>query len=239
MNIFVLDEDPVRAAQMQCDKHVVKMALESAQLLCSVFNPDKPGLPLKSTHENHPAALWAQQDTHHYAWLLRHACALFQEYTYRYGRAHACAHVPAWVASRVSGVPDAEATLDVSHIFVGPEGYRQNDGTVAAYRRYYMMEKRRFARYTRREPPDWFKQSLADPPTVPIKALRRTSLLLGIPGRITPRYALLSLHDAHLPGIPAVGAKPLKIWYDGTTDSNHFELAPHSMQVLKKLREYA
>ena len=33
MNIFVLDRDPVIAAQLQCDKHVVKMIVESAQML--------------------------------------------------------------------------------------------------------------------------------------------------------------------------------------------------------------
>lgn len=35
MNIFVLDQDPVIAAQLQCDKHVVKMIVESAQMLCT------------------------------------------------------------------------------------------------------------------------------------------------------------------------------------------------------------
>ena len=33
MNIFVLNKDPVLAAQEQCDKHVVKMIVESAQML--------------------------------------------------------------------------------------------------------------------------------------------------------------------------------------------------------------
>jgi len=34
MNIFYLDSDPVKAAQIQYNKHVVKMILESAQMLC-------------------------------------------------------------------------------------------------------------------------------------------------------------------------------------------------------------
>ena len=33
MNIFYLDSDPVKAAQMQCNAHVVKMIVESAQML--------------------------------------------------------------------------------------------------------------------------------------------------------------------------------------------------------------
>ena len=35
MNIFYLDKDPVKAAEYSCDKHVVKMILESAQMLCT------------------------------------------------------------------------------------------------------------------------------------------------------------------------------------------------------------
>ena len=33
MNIFYLDKAPEIAAQLHCDKHVVKMILESAQML--------------------------------------------------------------------------------------------------------------------------------------------------------------------------------------------------------------
>jgi hypothetical protein len=239
MNVFVLDDDPVLAAQMQCDKHVVKMALESAQLLCSMYPPDYPGLPVKVTHYNHPSAVWARACPQNYLWLLKHARALFKEYTYRYGRVHVLDSVPSWTEDNSVAAHVGTPRLPRSHVFVGPTGYEGNDGVVAAYRRYYMMEKRRFATYTRRSPPDWFKQALADPPTVPIKASRRTPLLLGIPSTIKHTHVFLSLYDAHIPGMPAFGSKPLKIWYDGTTDSPHYELAPHSMRVLKKLREYA
>ena len=33
MNIFILNDDPVIAAQEQCDKHIPKMVVESAQML--------------------------------------------------------------------------------------------------------------------------------------------------------------------------------------------------------------
>lgn len=36
MNIFVLDQDPVKAAEYLCDRHIIKMLLESTQLLCTV-----------------------------------------------------------------------------------------------------------------------------------------------------------------------------------------------------------
>jgi len=90
MNIFVLSYSPVKAAQYQCDKHVVKMCLESVQLLCTVlrlkgYNSDKL---YKMTHKNHPTTLSLLDNRTNLSWLLAHTAALFREYTYRYGKVH-------------------------------------------------------------------------------------------------------------------------------------------------------
>ena len=82
MNIFYLDKDPVKAAQLQYNKHVVKMILESAQMLCTVHryfgNED---VPYKSTHLNHPSTVWARTNNRNYMWLYQHMMALGDEYT--------------------------------------------------------------------------------------------------------------------------------------------------------------
>ena len=65
MNIFVLDNDPFKAAEYQCDKHVVKMVLETAQLLCSAHET----APYKRTHYNHPCAIWTRSSLSNYMWL--------------------------------------------------------------------------------------------------------------------------------------------------------------------------
>ena len=56
MNIFCLDEDPIKAVQMMCDKHIVKMILESAQLMSTAhreLDGDNANENLyKSTHKN-------------------------------------------------------------------------------------------------------------------------------------------------------------------------------------------
>ena len=70
MNIFVLHKDPVVAAQMQCDKHVVKMLLESAQMLCSPFEPGSA--PYRRSHYNHPCSKWARESSSNYQWLWDH-----------------------------------------------------------------------------------------------------------------------------------------------------------------------
>jgi len=96
MNIFYLDKSPVLSARYQCDKHVVKMILESAQLLCTAHRVldytltsehDSKGL-YKSTHKNHPSAIWARSGYEQYSWLYHHFIALGNEYEYRYHKKH-------------------------------------------------------------------------------------------------------------------------------------------------------
>ena len=91
MNIFYLDKDPVKAAKMQYNKHVVKMILESAQMLCTAHHcimGSDADVPYKSAHKNHPSTIWARQSAQNYAWLYYHMMALGAEYTKRYGKKH-------------------------------------------------------------------------------------------------------------------------------------------------------
>jgi len=90
MNIFYLDKNPDEAAKQQINKHVVKMILESAQMLCTAhreFGDENDSL-YKRTHLNHPSCVWVRQSTQHYTWLYKHMLALGKEYTRRYGRTH-------------------------------------------------------------------------------------------------------------------------------------------------------
>ena len=90
MNIFYLDKDPTTAAILQYNKHVVKMILESAQMLCTAHHEllYDPEVPYKPAHVNHPSTIWCRQNTRHYFWLYEHMLALGHEYTNRYGKEH-------------------------------------------------------------------------------------------------------------------------------------------------------
>jgi len=77
MNIFYLDSDPVKAAQIQYNKHVVKMILESAQMLCTAHHcygssEQKANVPYKQAHLNHPSTIWARRSRTTYMWLYDH-----------------------------------------------------------------------------------------------------------------------------------------------------------------------
>ena len=103
MNIFVTDRDPIKSAQVLPDKHIVKMPLETCQMLSIIYSKwyynwgdlhKKDGTPYfteKGGFRNHPCTVWAAQNHYNTAWLIQHGCALSREYTHRYGKVHGCA----------------------------------------------------------------------------------------------------------------------------------------------------
>ena len=93
MNIFYLDKCPDKAARLQYNKHVVKMILESAQMLCTAHHcyGDKDqveNVPYKQAHLNHPSTIWTRRSKSTYMWLYNHMIALGDEYKKRYGKTH-------------------------------------------------------------------------------------------------------------------------------------------------------
>ena len=160
MNIFYLDRDPEIAAQMMCDKHVVKMILESAQMLSTAHrvldgdeHADNVGM-YKMTHKNHPSAIWARTNSSNYEWLWEHMEALMTEYTHRYGKHHATERLDhsLWEFPKNIFHGDNEFTDPPQCM---PD-YCKNDDAVSAYQTYYILEKSDFATWKRRDKPEWF-----------------------------------------------------------------------------------
>ena len=158
MNIFYLDRDPVVAAQMMCDKHVVKMILESAQMLSTAHRvldgdeyADDTGL-YKMAHKNHPSTIWARSGALNYDWLWRHMRALMREYTYRYGMHHATERLITPLAKYPSNISFGAPLSDPPQCM--PDDCKDAD-TITAYRTYYIVEKLSFATWKRRTKPEW------------------------------------------------------------------------------------
>ena len=139
MNIFYLDEDPFKAAKVQYNKHVVKMILESAQMLCAAHhvlgNPDD--VPYKLAHKNHPSTIWVRENSLHYDWLYEHMIALGNEYTKRYGKTHLsitkCKHL--WFTPKDIPIKPFEQPPQCM-----PDEYKDKC-SVKAYWNYYISEK--------------------------------------------------------------------------------------------------
>lgn len=174
MNIFVLDSDPAIAAQMLCDKHVVKMILESAQLLSTthrfldgneyidyskngrrIKRWDHPEAALyKAVMINHPCTIWTRSSWRNYSWLAAHAFVMCKEYTYRYGKIHSAEPLIDWL--RVNYPKDLPRTRLTPFAQAMPDQYKMPGNAVEAYRSYYIGEKKRFAKWTKRKTPEWF-----------------------------------------------------------------------------------
>jgi hypothetical protein len=158
MNIFVLHANPRSAAKMACDKHVVKMSLETAQMLCTVARENKyeESFLYKSAHLNHPCTRWAAESYSNWEWLCRHGLALCSEYTYRYGKTHKCEEIISRVYKDGLGPKKKLFRGMTPFAQAMPEQYKSKNA-VTAYREYYLGEKKRFAKWTNRNPPKWWR----------------------------------------------------------------------------------
>jgi hypothetical protein len=92
MNIFATDPCPVISAKNLDTKRVIKMILESAQMLCTALRHHGAShlAKYRETHKNHPSNVWARETRSNYEWLLKHFDALLSEYTRYCGKHHAC-----------------------------------------------------------------------------------------------------------------------------------------------------
>ena len=105
MNIFVTDRCPIQSARNLPDKHIVKMPLETCQMLSIIYSDwyygvgklyKSDGTPYRTAHgafRKHPCTMWAAATPYNLAWLIRHGYALCHEYNLRYGKVHTCLDV--------------------------------------------------------------------------------------------------------------------------------------------------
>lgn len=172
MNIFFVDTDPRKAAQSLCDKHVVKMILESAQLLSTAhrvmdgvqyleggrkrwrLEDSRDELLYKATHWNHPCCLWIQESVENYNWLAEHFHALLEEYIHRYGKVHKCQSL----CYDLMSPPFMLKIWDRTPVKLAmPEEFKRYTTESLCYREYYISKQYKFSmKWTSREIPDWF-----------------------------------------------------------------------------------
>jgi len=144
MNIFYVDKDPANAAMCLPDKLVVKMPLESAQMLSTAHRLlsgddycDERGIYLKA-YMNHPCTIWARETSQNYLWLYYHFYFLCREYETRYDRQHlSFTKLNDALSQLPLNIPDAGLTTMPQAM---PDEYKNND-PVQAYRDYVVNEK--------------------------------------------------------------------------------------------------
>jgi hypothetical protein len=152
MNIFYLDSDPRKCAEYHNNKHVVKMILETAQLLCGSHWATSGEAPYKLSHKNHPCSIWVREDLNNYLWLCELGLELCSEYTDRYGKRHKTEDIINWCRENTPKIPKIKFTHPPLAM---PDEYKEKCH-VQSYRNYYMGEKRDFSSWKYRDVPSWF-----------------------------------------------------------------------------------
>lgn len=154
MNIFALDPDPQIAASYHCDKHVVKMILETSQMLCTVLSDRGIEAPYKPTHRNHPCTLWAGQSRQNFEWLMSLGFWLCIEYRHRYDKVHKSEDVLRFCSRFKEFIPDGPLTPFAQAM---PDEFRDAD-PVTAYRNYYRVAKAPILTYKNSNTPQFLNQ---------------------------------------------------------------------------------
>jgi hypothetical protein len=183
VNIFYLDHDVRKCAEMHNDKHVVKMILEYAQLL-STAHRVLDGVELegisdsgrkrkfwtlgdsrdytlyKATHINHPSAVWVRQSAQNYMWLAEMLEVLCGEYTYRYGKVHKVERDGLMQLLKnefPKNLPIAPFTEPTPAM---PDNVKIAGDSIASYRNYYINNKAHLANWKKRQVPEWFNANV-------------------------------------------------------------------------------
>jgi hypothetical protein len=151
MNIFYLHDDPRIAARAMTNKHVVKMILESAQLLSTAHHVlDKDALIMnkdniyKPTHKNHPSAIWVRESISNYLWLRDHLLALLDEYAIRYNKKphdHKTYNVFSNLFYPPLNIPLNNFKKTPMRVAITNLSHVVKDDAITSYRNYYINEK--------------------------------------------------------------------------------------------------
>jgi len=179
MNIFFLDADPDTCAQQHCDKHVLKMIIEYAQLLSTAhrvidgeqyihvtdknmkikrwrLDDNREQILHLAAHVNHPSNIWTRSSTSNYFWLYDLWRALLKEYTFRYEKIHSNERLIFALAKPPQNLK--------FHKWIDPpramdEVYKKED-VIESYRNFYINSKSRFARWSKRDIPEWYIEGM-------------------------------------------------------------------------------
>lgn len=157
MNIFALSENPERCALYHCDKHVVKMLLEYCQMMSASHHLfPRTDIQLDKLYKkgwiNHPCTKWVYENTANYAWLYQLTLNLSAVYTYRYNKIHKCTSL----FDTLSYFPNIKFSETRSpFVMAMPNIYKCSD-PILSYRKYYIAEKSKFAKWKSTPPPYWW-----------------------------------------------------------------------------------
>ena len=162
MNRFIINHSPDLIARDLCDKHVVKMPLEEAQMLCTTVRLHAPEFAEEAglyrvVHQKHPCTLWAGRTRDNYMYSLLMFKHMSDEYTHRYGKVHASMRHYATLKEAAKYVPEGRTTFHPECFSEHTDLKTGEKWPIESYRKFYMTKQHKFKMvWTKRPVPDWF-----------------------------------------------------------------------------------
>jgi hypothetical protein len=161
MNIFAIEGneetgeiDWEKSAQSQDNLRVVKMILESCQIMSTVINEQGLKAPYRSFNPKHPSCLWAAESLSNYMNLAIHCQAMIDEYQHRFGKTHKCEAVLHTLVEMCD--PDLFPAMEPTPLRLAmPDEFRSNN-PVVSYRKFYASKPR--LRYSMDKIPSWMAE---------------------------------------------------------------------------------
>jgi hypothetical protein len=153
MNVFILDKDLATSVEYHCDKHVIKMILEAAQIASTVHWETGGEGPYKSTHVNHPLVRWACSSLAAYRYVVKYGLQLCKEYTYRYGKIHKTQEKLEWLKTNEPDVPKVGTKFQI----IVADDCKVKGDEVTSYRKYYIKYKFHILSWKKRPEPPWLR----------------------------------------------------------------------------------
>ena len=159
MNVFACDADPRMAAIALADRHVIKMTLETAQILSTtgiLLGKPVPG-GYRATHRHHPVTVGCVECPDYRAWVWEHGLALASEYTFRFGREHKSQIVIENAEFLTDEAPPSPHLWALARFPLAMDDEHKQDDPFDSYREYLRVKYAGWA--SKGRPPRWTKRS--------------------------------------------------------------------------------
>jgi len=153
VNIFVISDDYVECAIALDDKRLVKMCVESTQMLSTAISIHGGHPVYSAAWHKHPCTIWTAKTRSNFIWHMNLLKAMGQEFEYRYGKKHKSVEDGIKLIDQVHMIPEGPLTT-----FANCSLYKGDIHVIDAYRK-TMIDKwnndKRTPKWSKRKIPLW------------------------------------------------------------------------------------
>jgi hypothetical protein len=163
VNFFYLDKDPIQCAKYYCNKHILKIPIEIAQILSKIHHELETGVDYCKIYKNSQVVkntlgpyCWIKQSYDNYIWTSKLGLALINEYKIRYNKdTHKSEPILKYLANNPPKLPKIGITRFIGTNKYDMFQYISNDPIICGRYNYVEM-KCKNDKWNIHGPPNWY-----------------------------------------------------------------------------------